>query len=736
MQQALTRREFAALLAAGAVAAAHAVRGETGEDAFFPFGAHVYREPHRGLDELRADMALLRRLGFTMVKVQESWAADESREGVVVLDDVERVVSDARQLGLRVFFGVTMEQAPGWLWRKYPDADVVYDTGQRHEDPTQYLLPSDGKPGPCWHHPGAREAASSFIRQLGRRLARFDNILVWNVWQEIGHYPWAMRPGGMWLCYCAHSLAAYRAWLRHRYGGLDRLNETWLTQYGEWEEIVPPRWYRQVPATIDWRYFVDVVSVSEAARFKAEAFRAVDPLRRPVMAHANSPLVGSTRDWSFAQAVDVYGTSSYPDWGGSFWRTLPLSFEYARSASAGKPFWVAELQGGPIAEGLNLRRTPTATDIRRYVLAGLASGAQGICFWNHRAEIMWGEGYGFGLLDSTGDSTPRAEEAGRLARAIGRHADLFAQGKPPEPRVAILVNEDLWHFAEASGPEVKDQLANSVAGHFKALWDERIPVRFLSAEAFLAGAGGLDALILPFPLALSNELSLALHLFVAAGGHLVSEACPGRFSDHGLGTAGEMPPLLAELFGARHDSLARLREPGERIVRDPDAPRSLDGVEWHELSGTGELEGFTISPSVYLQTLRLTTGKAVLRTENAVAGCVNELGRGRAWLFGTILGHAPALRDDARAGRVLARVLSGAGIAPETNGRLVRRRRVLGNRAAWFLFNDTDTAIEESLALGEYSKVVDLLDLPLVSGQGTVRVSVEPRQVRCLILSA
>lgn len=113
----------------------------------FPFGTHVYREPSLPLEQIRADLLLLKRLGFNTIKVQECWANDEQQEGTINLSKVAQVVADARDQGLRVYFGVIMELAPAWLWKKFPDATMVYETGQPHNDPTPYVLPADGKPG-------------------------------------------------------------------------------------------------------------------------------------------------------------------------------------------------------------------------------------------------------------------------------------------------------------------------------------------------------------------------------------------------------------------------------------------------------------------------------------------------------------------------------------------------------------------------------------------------------------
>lgn len=237
------------------------------------------------------DIHVVDQLGFNMIKLQESWCIDERREGQVDYGKLDALIEEAEQHGLGVYFGVTMEQAPAWLWRKYPDCRLVYSSGERHEDPTQYLLPGDGKPGPCWDHPGAREAGAKFIAKLARELGRHGNVLVWNIWQEIGFWP--MRSDSLGFCYCPHTLARFREWLDERYGGLDALNRAWRTGYGDWGEVEPPRIFPRVPSYIDWRYFMDDVYLARALRWKADAFRDNDPKRRPIFSHVGYPAIGS-----------------------------------------------------------------------------------------------------------------------------------------------------------------------------------------------------------------------------------------------------------------------------------------------------------------------------------------------------------------------------------------------------------------------------------------------------------
>ena len=147
----ISRRSFGQILGGAALSGSRLIRAalatpsgapsEASGSAIFPFGTHVYREPHLPLEQLRADFPVLKRLGFTMIKIQEVWASDERHEGQIDLSNVSQVVSDARQNGLQVYFGVTMENPPAWLWKKYPDATMVYETGQPHNDPTLYVLP-------------------------------------------------------------------------------------------------------------------------------------------------------------------------------------------------------------------------------------------------------------------------------------------------------------------------------------------------------------------------------------------------------------------------------------------------------------------------------------------------------------------------------------------------------------------------------------------------------------------
>lgn len=722
----------------------------------FPVGTHVYREPYQDQEELLDDLPVLKRLGFTMIKIQESWAIDEPREGVYDFARIERVIERARALDLGIYLGLTMEQAPAWLWATYPDAHLVYASGLPHNDPTQHCLPADGKPGPCWDHPGAREAGARFVAALARRLGRFDNIWAWNTWQEIGFWP---NDGGvLGFCYCPHTLARFRDWLRGRYGSLEALNRTWYTAYGAWDEVDPPRRHAAVPSFVDWRYFMDDVYITRALEWKTSALKEHDPGRRPVFSHVASPTIGAGAEWRWARVGDFFGNSNYPAWNPfdrwddafeqraswhtsalhEIWNSVMLRGDYVRSANGrDRAFWGAEFQGGPISTHLHIGRTPEAADVRRWMLAGLAAGMTGISFWNHRAERFWSECNGFGLLDPQGDTTERIEEVGRIARAINADPAIFALGQPPRAEVALLVNEDLYHFCQGTADDAAHLLSYNLRGHYARLWRLGIPVDFVEAREVAAGTlVGYKAAILCTPLALDAGYLAHLRDFVEQGGTLVSEACPGRFDRYGFCPREQMVDGGEALFGARHQRVQIVREPDGATRWTPPERGWGEYAPATDLAGTGDFDGVSLRASFYLQTLTPTTGTPILLARDLVAGVANRVGRGAAILLGTFAGLCATAHSHPASDRFVERLLRAAGVQADRCGRLLRRRRTLDAHEAWFLINPGTDAVEESVDVDGFTSVRDLLDDAPITRQGdAVTVTVPAASLSCLILT-
>ncbi len=272
----------------------------------FPLGSHLCREPMPPMPGLKRDMENLKRHGFNLVKLQEQWMVDEPLEGRYDLARYEEQIEHAARLDMGVYLGLTCEQAPGWLWRKYPDCRMVGRNGLPIAYQAQSPLPADGKPGPCYDHPGAMADQVRFIQALVQCLGRYENVVVWNTWQEVGY--WAERLVGQDVCYCPYTLDHWRRWLRERYGDLDGLNRAWNSRYGDWSDVVPNRVALgrfALPQDVDWRYFMDNVQVAYVLR----AHRGHPP-GRP--ASASRLCAQGRADHRFGTGLDVRALPGFP----------------------------------------------------------------------------------------------------------------------------------------------------------------------------------------------------------------------------------------------------------------------------------------------------------------------------------------------------------------------------------------------------------------------------------------
>ncbi|MGH3703150.1 MAG: beta-galactosidase [Agromyces sp.] len=722
----------------------------------FPFGTHVYREPHKDFEQLLTDLPRLREFGFNMIKIQESWAIDEPADGVYDFSRIIALIEAARDNNLGVYLGLTMEQAPAWLWSKFPDAYMVDNTGAPHIDPTQYSMPADAKPGPNWNHPGARAAGERFMTELVTRLGAFDNVWVWNTFQEIGFWDNLKKnPEFVGYGYDEYTIAKYRTWLRERFGSIDALNEGWATNYTEFEHIDPPRRYSSSPAMITWQYYMYNVYLTEQLEWKTATIRAADAAKRPVFAHVGHPTVGSGQEWRWAAVGDFFGSSNYPAWDPfdarddrfadredtlvtahyEIWHAMLFRNDLVRSATGrGRAMWGAEFQGGPISGFLHIGRTPSASDIRRWVLSGLASGMQGISFWNHRAEHFWHEGNGFGLMNRFEDTNERVEEVSSIAKAINADPLLFVESECQVAQVAIAIDENHYQFMSGSRTDAKELLQGSMRGNYLRLLELGISADFveigLASDAELAA---YKAIILPLPLSMGSDQAQKLSRYVEAGGTLISEVAPGRHDEFGFATPTHMFDGGEELFGARQVGFTLVDEPGDR--RWLPSPRGAGEIAPATVAtGTDRYPDAKVQANLYLQRFAPTTGTPILLDRDEVVAVSNEFGNGRAVLLGTALGLSGVSHIHPPTDEFMGQLLADAGVVPDRVGALVRRRRVHEAGELWFLFNLTDVDVVESLDVAG-GAARDLLGEALRESESGTTVDVPAMSVVCVVVT-
>lgn len=718
----------------------------------FLVGTHLCRKPMPDMAELKHDIGLVKKNGFNYIKIQTHWALDEPSEGVYDFSDYEELIKYAEKLGLQVYVGLTCEQAPGWLWEKYPDCRMVERNGLPVSFEAPYTIPADGKPGPCFDSQGARDAMTRYIKAMVSKLGKYKNIGLWNTWQEIAYW----RD----VCYCPNTQEHFREWLKAQYGTLDSLNKNWYTAYSDWKSIKPNM--GPVVGTrldVDWKYFMDHIQIAQTLQARAQAIREADPYKRPVFAHVASPVIGSGSTWVYSRCQEFCGSSSYPcsdpfyPWDDGVgddpkdkFRSLSLEtignrcalgFDYIRcSKPLGHPVIAAEFQGGPRTNsyGFTRNRFPDGEDIRRWMFTAIGSGVTGISFWVTRLEIVSQEANGFGLLDTRGDSTERFSEAGRIAKALNRYPGLFAMNNREPGKVAIVVNEQNWDFC-SSLPLYSEHLGYSTRGWYKLLFEAGIPVDFIELSALEdKDINNYKVVIMPVPVSISDEYARKLESYVNSGGNLISEACPGRFTENGICRRTLIHPLFEQVFGVEEVNLGYIREPGNGH-RWTETERSWGGMlDAAMLEGTGDFKGQRMRANVYLENLRATVGKPILKYNDITVGAVNSYGKGTAWILGTFAGHNGTAYQDEETRAFIRKMLQRCGVFPPHEGKLVIRKRLGDNKQAWVVTNPTNGIVTEKVNCEGFTSVKDLLDLPVHQSGSQVELTLNSWEVRILVL--
>ena len=753
MLQRPTKRRGIRLIVSAILSLAHLAWAETAPSqqitdrlrSSYLVGAHVYRAPPPEMENVFADMATMKKLGMNLVNIQEVWSWDNPREDQYDFSHLVALLKKAQELGLLASVTTTLENVPKWVWDKYPDCRILNAQNQPQIDPSQYVMPSDGKPGPCWDHAGVKREAEEFLRAIAETVKPFDNMLYWNVWQEI--HLWSSVSGSV-RPYNPETLDGFRSFLEQKYGPLERLNDAWKTRFGGWKEVDPPRAYFMVPSFIDWSRYIHEGYLAGTLDWRRQTLLKVDPRQRPVVAHTSSPYYGSTCEFFWSKRLDGYGTSFYPTvqtyqkWKPAgmsdddylryqnLWSSL-YQMNYSRCAAGNeRHFFLSEMAAGQYNNSFTVRAQVSADDIRRWLLLQLASGSKGVILWNTRPEHFWGEAQGQGFLDADGGITPRAEIVGAFASAVARHRELAVFSTKPVAPVALFLDEDLFRFFEGSG--ATDLITDALRGSYMACFNAGADVDFVDGNRIDSQSlSAYHAVIHPFPALMSEAMSLKLARYVEGGGTLICGPVPGRFDEHGFARLHFMNATTQELFGVRHASLQQVAEFGGQRKWTPSENRPGDLVPATTLAGVDLLDGLHPKAAFYLQTFETQTARPLLLWGTKVVAARNPFGQGTAYLLGTLFSHSIMGEHCQDFQQALERLLRSAGAVPRTGSDIFVCRRTWKGRQLLFLLNRTGQEKQWKVTLGSNESAEDFLSQePFAAGSS---VPIPPFDIRCLV---
>ncbi len=353
--------------------------------------------------------------------------------------------------------------------------------------------------------------------------------------------------------------------------------------------------------------------------------------------------------------------------------------DQARAFARGRRLWVTGLRAHSVAQ------------VRRQAWSGLASGAHALVYEAWRPELRAGVAASPGLARPDGSPSARLEAAIRLDELLARHPALAA-ARPVAAEAAVVVVPESEEFWAASG-EGRDCYRDALLGAYRALGLRGAQVELAPPDAL----GAYPLAYVPMAPAVSAATADVLRRYVAAGGHLVAEACLARFDERGQ-SARETPRHgLAEVFGARA----------------LDAPERLEGEPRPTFAGRrGHYPCFgTREP------LEATSGRVKSPFADGSAAIVDHVcGAGATRLIGTHVALGFQRTGERSYAQVVLDSLAFAGARPRvlTTSPEARVRLLKGDGDGWFLcaFNRADAPQEARLRmsrqLGRFRHAFDL----------------------------
>ena len=516
----------------------------------------------------KEDLSRIKALGFNAVRTWVEWNAGEPEEGKYRLQNLDLLLRLAQEVGLKVIVQVYVDSAPEWVGKKYPDGRYAAQDGQP--------IISQAAPGYCFDHAGVRKAVLDFFQEVARHAAASPAFYGWDLWSEPAALNWA-RVGYKsepMFCYCPGSLERFRRWLKSKYQTLDQLNEAWHRTFTDWSQVQPPRFGTILTYTdfMDWRIYYGY-KLAEDLKARNDAVKAIDR-NHVTTSHAPnpSPLVRTladpydpTDDFLMKDSVDFFGTSFYPkltavehNW--TLERRV-LAMDLTNSMTAGRGFYVGELQSGYGVHGTVVGSPVTGNDLELWTWGMVARGARAINYYAFYPMSAGYESGGYGMIALDGTLTEPSRRAGGMAQHIQENSYLLLLSHPERAEVAVVFSPLTPLLGGYDEEGSRTEMHQSLAGYHRMFFERNLPVDVLSSrELAQDDLQQYKLVIVPYPLMMTSEEGRILENYVSDGGRLFVEARPGWIDERGHAEANVPGFGWDEMLGVREKQLIPVKE--------------------------------------------------------------------------------------------------------------------------------------------------------------------------------
>lgn len=584
------------------------------------------------------DMRRMRELGLTVIRVAEfAWSIFEPEEGVFRFEKFDRVLDLAHRHGLSVILGTPTATPPAWLTHKYPEVLNATKEGvlYRHGSRRHYNYSS----------PKYRELAARIVERMAGRYGNHPAVIGWQIDNELNCETNVF--------YSEADHAAFRQWLKEKYGTLDKLNEAWGTvfwnqTYSDWDQVHLLRpTVSDGPnphQALDEKRFISDNAIS-FARLQADIIRRLAP-RHFVTTNG---LFGHLDYHRLTERhLDFISYDSYPQFAAIApeppeqedrpLRNRLWSLHLSVTRSISPNFCVMEQQSG--AGGWVNRMempAPRPGQLRLWTYQSVMHGCDMLLYFRWRTAPFGTEIYWHGIHDYDNRPNRRVREVEQVGREIAAVGGLLA-GTKYRAEVAIVRDYDnLWdgELDRWHGPLE----ARSVRAWYKALQYRHIPADFLylNERTTLEELLAYKVLIYPHAAILTDETAALLGAYVERGGKIVFGARTGYKDRNGHCPMRPLPGPVAALCGITVEDFTLIK-----------GTVSAPPLDWRDAAGDQDepvlAEGFNDILRVEDPAVDVVAVYGSSYYAGKPALTRRKVGNGEAWYYGAAFSEGAAAR--------------------------------------------------------------------------------------------
>lgn len=556
------------------------------------FGAAYYAE-YQPAGTLDRDLDLMVEAGFTVIRVGESvWSTWEPREGEFDLEWMQPVLDGAHARGIGVILGTPTYAIPPWLQKLHPEIAAEVPTGQRIGWGARQEMDQA--------QPAYRFYAERVSRKILARYADHPAIIGFQVDNE---------PGNV-LPHNDSTFQAFVAWLRRKYGTVERLNEEWGLVYWshriqEWSELWRPDGNLMPQYQLEWRRFQST-QATELIAWQADMVREY-AREGQFVTTCISYMRDQIADDQLAASLDVTAGNPYYKMQDGLDATVEVAreerwwhtgvwalFQWGDRAysTAGAQYLVTETNAQSIG-GSWQNHTPYPGQIKQAALALLARGGRMVEYWHWHTLHFGVETYWGGVL-------PHSQKPGRIYRevaALGKTLKSLGaslDSYEPDAEALILWSMDTkwsWNFypplSRADGSPDPDSYTKIFDSFYRGAFESGLQLRVQHVADFLKAdpaelAARYPVLLAPALYVVDTEVLDRLVAYAAAGGHLVAGVRTGYGDELARARMAVAPDRIGEPAGISYDeysNITTLGVHGEGIELEEGAA----ATEWVDL---------------------------------------------------------------------------------------------------------------------------------------------------------